>query len=93
MKKKIIVNQINVDNIIKNIKKGLRSKKKFDKEKFEKEIERHLISTNFKPLDGRTYYGKPIKKIAKVADVLLYILGCATLAFILVTVAIAWMSI
>lgn len=53
---------------------------------FEEAIEYHLISTNFKPLDGRTKVGKPLKAIAKIADFSMYVLSCAALSAIIIYV-------
>lgn len=51
---------------------------------------------NFKDwdiLDGRTKQGKPFKKLAKVLDFGMYLLGCASLSFIIIYFLIQWMSI
>lgn len=48
---------------------------------------------NWDILDGRKKYGKPFKKFAKVMDFMAYLIACGVIAFILVTVALAWMSI
>lgn len=78
----------NYNNMKTKLPKKLQKKAK----EFEEAIELHLISTNYKPLDGRTKLGKPIKKLAKVLDFGAYLIACATISFILVTVAIQWMS-
>jgi hypothetical protein len=72
---------INVDKVLNDIKRQKRATK--------------LVITNFKNwdiLDGRTKQDKPFKKLAKVLDFGMYLLGCASLSFIIVYFLIQWMS-
>lgn len=72
---------INVDKVLNDIKRQKRATK--------------LVITNFKNwdiLDGRTRRGQPFKKLAKVLDFGMYLLGCASLSFIIVYFLIQWMS-
>lgn len=43
-------------------------------------------------MDGRTRKGKPIKKITKVLDFTAYLIACATIAFIITSVLVAWIA-
>lgn len=74
---------INVDKLLNDIKRQKRATK--------------LVITNFKDwdiLDGRKKrYGRAVKKTAKVLDFGMYLLGCASLSFIIVYFLIQWMSI
>jgi len=48
---------------------------------------------NWDILDGRKKrYGRPIKRIAKVLDFGLYLLGCATLSTLIVYLFFAWIA-
>ena len=49
-----------------------------------------IISTNFKPLDGRTHYGKRIKQVAKVLDFGAYIISCAAIALMITYTLALW---
>lgn len=73
---------------------GIKLPKKLQKKakEFEEAIELHLISTNYKPLDGRTKLGKSIKKLAKVLDFGSYLIACATIAYLLVNFFLAWIA-
>lgn len=56
-------------------------------------IEKKMIDFNdFDILDGRTHSGKPFRKIAKLMDLLLYVLGCATLSAIIVYTFFKWIA-
>lgn len=46
---------------------------------------------NWDILDGRRKAGKSFKKFAKIMDFGAYLIACATISFIIVTVLILWM--
>lgn len=75
--------KIKVDKILDTIK--ARARLETTRQEFEKEIERHLISTNYKPSKKINYY--------KIADKILMVLAYLSLATILSLFAILWMSI
>jgi hypothetical protein len=78
-------------NSTKNVKKVIKIIKTSDLLKdfqdFNKSIDQHLISTNYKPNKYRIITGKVL------LDGFAYLTTCALLAFIIVTVLIQWMSI
>ena len=87
MKAKKIIKQnykeLNVDEILNNIKK----EKRFSKVKTVWEAD---VIKNLDILDGRRTYGKPFKKFAKIMDFGMYLLSCAVLSAIIVLFILAW---
>lgn len=57
-----------------------------------KQIPFKLIITNYKPLDGRTKVGKPIKRVSKIIDFTLYLITCAAISFMITTLLITWIA-
>ena len=76
------IKKINVDKVLKDIKK-------------EKRISKEIWERDMAPVldiiyDGRTRYGKPTKKVAKVVDFIAMCLGYLALATMICYFIILW---
>lgn len=90
-KKEDLINAIDQHIALTNIKKNKRAEELLITQKqFNKAMDYHLIHMNFKPMDGRTYHGKPIKKFSRVINFIAVTLGYLTLATFIAYIIVLW---